>query len=152
VIILVTDGQETTSTATLAQAIAAARKARAAIYAVAIPSGAFRPRPLIQLARQTGGRYYRAPSSAALRGIYRAIAAELERVWRLEYPTSARPGDELRLVARVGTATATATERVPGQPAPASSSGTPAVLVVLVPLLLGGIVLVIAGTVLVTKT
>jgi VWFA-related protein len=141
VIILVTDGQETTSEATLTQAITAARKAGAAVYAVAIPSGAFSPRPLQRLAADTGGRYYQAPSTKALRGIYKAIAAELRRVWRLEYPTAARPGDTLRVAAKVGKATAVKSERVPGQPTASSGSSTPTTLLVLLALVVGGSIL-----------
>lgn len=148
VVILVTDGQETTSKHTLAQAIEAAHKARAAVYAVAIPSGAFSPRPLVRLAHETGGRYYRAPSTQALRGIYQKIGAELRRVWLLRYATAARPGDKLRLVARVGKAIAIRTERVPGQPTSSSGSPTSTTLLVLVGLMvIGGLVLVTALTI-----
>src|SRR4029079_9798844 len=50
VIIAVTDGNETRSAASLDDAIAAARRARAAIYIVAIESPKFNPTPLRKLA------------------------------------------------------------------------------------------------------
>jgi VWFA-related protein len=121
VIVLVTDGNETTSKATLDQAIRAARAARASVYPVAIDSGDFSPAPLRRLARRTGGSFYTVRSSKALKGIYARISRELRRTWRIEYVAAAVPGDRLRLrvtVPRLGAASATArlggTELQPG--------------------------------------
>jgi tight adherence protein B len=100
VIIAVTDGNETRSAASLEDAIAAANKARAAIYIVAIESPKFNPAPLRKLARDTGGAYHGASSSAALKQEYQAIASELKRTWRLEYATAVRPGDQAVLKAQ----------------------------------------------------
>jgi tight adherence protein B len=99
VIIVVTDGNETRSSASLTQAIAAARKARAAIYVVAIESPKFNPQPLRTLAQDTGGAYHGTSSSASLGSEYAAIASELKRTWRLEYATATRPGDHATLQA-----------------------------------------------------
>jgi tight adherence protein B len=101
VIIIVTDGNETRSSASLKDVVAAARKAHAAIYVVAIESAKFTPAPLKSLAASTGGRYYGTASSAALRSVYAAIANELRRTWRLEYVTAAQPGDKLPLTVSV---------------------------------------------------
>jgi Ca-activated chloride channel homolog len=57
VIIIVTDGNETRSEATLKDAIASAHEAGAAVYVVAIESAKFTPAPLKQLAKETGGNY-----------------------------------------------------------------------------------------------
>ena len=100
VIIAVTDGNETRSSASLDDAIAAAHKARAAIYIVAIESPKFNPTPLRKLAAATGGAYHGASSTAALQEEYQAIASELKRTWRLEYATAVRPGDHATLQAR----------------------------------------------------
>lgn len=108
VIILVTDGQETTSKATLSEAVRAARDAGAAIYTVGIPDLTFEPGPLQKLSAATGGRFYRAPTTSALPGIYTAIGAELRRTWELEFFTAARPGDTLRLAVRAEGERATA--------------------------------------------
>jgi tight adherence protein B len=118
VLILLTDGQETTSNATLAEAIDAARKAKVVVYPIGIESTSFNPEPLKQLASQTGGRYTAASSSKGLSAIYASIANELKRTWLLSYVTSARPGEELKLAA--GPAKAVAV--VPGE----STSGTTA--------------------------
>jgi tight adherence protein B len=101
VVIVVTDGNETRSTATLESAIHAAREAGVLVYVVAIESRQFNPAPLRRLARDTGGSYRGAGSSGELRGVYAGIAAELRRTWRVEYLTSARAGDALTLDASV---------------------------------------------------
>jgi tight adherence protein B len=99
VLLLLTDGQETTSNATLEEAIDAARKAKVVVYSVGIESTSFNPAPLKQLASQTGGRYTAASSSKSLSAIYASIARELQRTWLLSYVTSARPGEPIRLAA-----------------------------------------------------
>jgi tight adherence protein B len=99
VIIVVTDGNETRSAASLGEAISAARRARTAIYVVAIESPKFNPDPLRKLAQETGGAYHGTASSATLGKEYAAIASELRRTWRLEYATATRPGDHATLQA-----------------------------------------------------
>jgi tight adherence protein B len=93
VMIVVTDGNETRSSASLDDAIAAARRAGASIYVVAIESPKFNPAPLHELAEETGGVYHGTSSSATLSAEYAAIAAELKRTWMLDYATTARPGE-----------------------------------------------------------
>lgn len=123
VLILLTDGQEMTSRASLADAIAAARGAGVAVYPIAIESKQFHPAPLKELATSTGGTYYGTASSAALKGVYAAIAAELQRTWLLRYVTAARPGDRLRLEASVaGSGTGHVSAAVPGKAEPVSGS------------------------------
>jgi tight adherence protein B len=101
VIILLTDGRDVSSRATLTQAAGAARKAGAAVFAIAIEGPQFSPAPLQRLARATGGRYRGTSSAAGLRTAYAAIAAELSRTWNLEYVTASRPGEKLALRATV---------------------------------------------------
>jgi tight adherence protein B len=97
VIVLLSDGRDVSSSASLQQAITAAHKADASIYSIGIESRDFDPRALEALARGTNGTYYGAGSSTALQQIYGSIAAELNRTWRLSYDTSGRPGDQLHL-------------------------------------------------------
>jgi tight adherence protein B len=99
VIIVVTDGNETRSRSSLHEAVAAANRAGAAVYVVAIESPKFNPAPLKQLAAETGGAYRGTSSSATLSAEYASIAAELRRTWRLDYLTSVRPGDQATLQA-----------------------------------------------------
>jgi tight adherence protein B len=106
VLILLTDGQEVSSEASLESAIAAARKAGVTVYPVAIESPSFSPDPLERIAEATGGRYSGARDSAELTAVYASIAAELRRTWQLTYATSARPGEKVTL-ATAGVSTQT---------------------------------------------
>ena len=112
VLVLLTDGQEVSSDASLDQAIAAAREANVAVYAIGIESPSFRRAPLERLAAETGGRYVGAKGTAALYGVYAALAEELRRTWQVSYLTAARPGERLKLEA-AGTSVTTI---VPGVP------------------------------------
>jgi tight adherence protein B len=122
VIIVVTDGNETRSRASLKDAITAVQQAGAAVYVVAIESAKFTPGPLKELATETGGTYYGAASSEALAGVYRSIAAELGRTWRLEYATAGRPGETLKLSAHTqGGSSALTRIKLPGGASPQGS-------------------------------
>jgi hypothetical protein len=121
VIVLITDGQETTSKATLAQAADAARRAHAIIYPIAIKDGTYTPGPLRALAADTGGSITVAAPGKSLAGAYALIAAQLRRTWELDYYTAARPGAALDLAAQVPgrpqtdtTVAVPASERLPG--------------------------------------
>jgi tight adherence protein B len=100
VIIMVTDGNETRSKAKLEDAIAAAREAQSAVYVVAIESPRFNPEPLQEIAAKTGGRYF-AASTEGITQVYTTIARELARTWRIEYLTTARPAELIRVKASV---------------------------------------------------
>jgi tight adherence protein B len=113
VLILLTDGQEVSSEASLGQAIAAAREAKVAVYPIGIESPSFRPGPLKRLAERTGGRYTGASGTRDLKAIYAALAEELRRTWQLTYVTSARPGERIE----IASGGATAESVVPGTPA-----------------------------------
>jgi len=126
-IILVTDGQETTSKTTLREAVQAAQAAHAAIYTVGVRDSTYTPLPLQQLAAATGGRFYPALRTAQLPSIYAAISAELRRSWLLSYATAARPGDTLKLEVESAGTRATTTTTLSHQlanPDKASSSET----------------------------
>ena len=159
VLIVLTDGHDVSSKATLDDAIAAARAAHASIYPIAIASKDFDPGPLKALAAATNGTYHEAASSAVLRDVYATIAAELSRTWKLSYVTSGRPGDRLKLVASVpAEGSATATLRIPGTggtnnaqgsslPAPAFSLfGTLLVALIVGALVLGTVYLLLGAT------
>jgi tight adherence protein B len=101
VLVLLTDGHDAGSHASLAKAVAEAHKAGVSVYAVGIEGEGFAPDALQRLASETGGQYYSANSAAALTDVYASIASTLKHTWRLEYLTSARPGDRLHLEASV---------------------------------------------------
>ena len=91
--IVVTDGNETRSSASLDDAIAAARKAGASIYVVGDREPEVQPRPAPQARRGDGRRVPRHVLERHASAEYAAIAAELKRTWMLDYATTARPGD-----------------------------------------------------------
>ncbi len=103
VLVLLTDGQATVNAnkASLEDAIAAARDAGVAVYPIGIESAQFNPAPLRRIASETGGSYHAASSTALLSQVYSDVARELERTWRISYPTAARPGDSPLLDASV---------------------------------------------------
>jgi tight adherence protein B len=124
VVVLMTDGRNVADGVSLHEALAAARRAGVAVYAIGIESGDFDKAPLEQIARETGGGYYGASSSAALAQAYDAVAQDLARTWRLSYLTAARPGQQLTLRANVpGEGSATTNALIPGTPPETSSEG-----------------------------
>ena len=78
VLVLLTDGQEVSSKASLDDAIAAARAAHVTVYPIGIESASFKPAPLKRLAAETGGRYTgaagRGPFSRFTRHSHRSFA------------------------------------------------------------------------------
>ena len=116
VIVLLTDGSDQASDATLAQAIRSAQHVRAAVHAIAIAGTQFEPAPLRELAAATGATYRATESTAGLGRLYGQLSTELRRTWQLEYVTASRPGETIALRTSVprGGGTADATVRVPG--------------------------------------
>jgi tight adherence protein B len=115
VLILLTDGKDTSSKVGLEDAISAANDAGMSVYAIGIAGRDFDPAVLARLAVPTGGSYHAIASSEALFGAYASIAEELRRTWQVEYVTSARPGDQVDLRAVVaGKESAAVRSRIPG--------------------------------------
>ncbi len=129
VLILLTDGADTTSKQSLDAAARAAREHNVLVYSIGIAGHDFTPAPLQRFAHDSGGAFYVARSSSALAGVYRSIAAALRNTWRVEYVTAARPGDDIRLQAAVaGAGTGSASTQIPvsfGTPPPAPSKLVP---------------------------
>jgi tight adherence protein B len=130
VLILLTDGTDTTSKATLDAVAQKARENNVLVYPIAIASKQYDPTPLQHLARETGGTFYRASSSTALAGVYGSIAAALRNTWRVEYFTAARPGDKVELqAAAAGAGSASTVATIPPSfgtgPAPEPSKLVP---------------------------
>ncbi len=124
VIVVLTDGDDVSSTATLESAVEAAHRARASVYAIGIEGRYFVPDSLRELAAKTGGAYLHASSTAELAALYSRLSSVLARTWELRYPTSARPGDELRLAAVVpGAGRGTRTVTLASEAAVRTSTG-----------------------------
>jgi von Willebrand factor type A domain len=101
VIILISDGQATSSQVDLAAATVAASHANASVYPVAIANSTYEPGALDLLARETGGVFLGAPTRASS-SAYGTIAGDIRRTWRLVYITAALPGDKVGIRARQG--------------------------------------------------
>jgi Mg-chelatase subunit ChlD len=148
-IVLITDGQEATSRATLKQAIVACRNARAFVYVFAVRDAAFRPGPLRELAANTGGRMLVVDPNKPLTGFYRSVDRQFRNSWQLTYETAVRPGRRLRLTVNVpGREPAYSTLTAPASAAaPQSRSQLPLTTIALIAYALAPVTLaVIAAT------
>jgi tight adherence protein B len=125
-VVLLTDGNNTKSTATVEAAAEAARRAGAIVYVIGIEGPQFAPGPLRALARDTGGSYVGAKTSRDLRGAYAAVATSLKRTWRFEYATALRPGENTKLAAAADGGVASETLSVGGATSDAPGASLPA--------------------------
>jgi tight adherence protein B len=117
VVVLLTDGKDVSSEASLDSALGTARDTGTLVYAIAIGGDSATVTPLKRMAQVTGGSFKTATSSSSLNAVYSSIANELKRTWRVEYVTAARPGEQLHLRVAMNPEGAVSTNvRVPGTP------------------------------------
>lgn len=119
ILILLTDGYDVGSHASLDQAIGAAQKASVVVYAIAAGQRADTA-TLSRLTSATGGRLFDANDVSQLGAVYAALGRELDRTWQISYLSRARPGDSVSFALRAGGGADETTLRVPG-----SSDNTP---------------------------
>ena len=100
VIVLITDGGDTTSATSYQNALRRAQEAEAIIYSIiVVPVAADAGRnlggehALIQLSKDTGGKYYYAESIAQLDGAFREISDELRTQYLIAYYPNRRVSD-----------------------------------------------------------
>lgn len=148
ILVLLTDGRDLGSHATLTQAIAAAQHGNVLVYAIAAGRRAD-TQTLATMAAATGGRVFGAHDVTELSAVYAALGRELNRTWQLSYLTRARPGDSVALVVRAGGSDVTSRLRIPvgggetGGPIPASVAHRPITAAAIVAL--AALLLAIAG-------
>ncbi|HSC50674.1 MAG TPA: VWA domain-containing protein [Gaiellaceae bacterium] len=119
VVVLLTDGKDVSSQTSLQAALATARDTGTLVYPIAVGGDGATVAPLREMARETGGSFKSAASSASLHAVYASIADELKRTWRVEYVTAARPGEQLHLRVVLNPEGAASTNvRIPGSAAP----------------------------------
>jgi tight adherence protein B len=94
-VIVLSDGADVGSTATLNSVLARASSDHIRIFAVGLHSKAFDPGPLRQAAAQTNGTYAEATGAARLGSIYAALGSRLAREYLLRYTSAARPGTDV---------------------------------------------------------
>jgi tight adherence protein B len=109
-IVLLSDGADVGSKATLEKAIARAQRDRVRIFAVGIRSGAFEALPLNRLASETGGSFIATTSTSQLARIYGEISGRLANEYLLEYRSSVSPGTPVQVTAGIGGLGAGATQ------------------------------------------
>jgi tight adherence protein B len=97
VMILITDGSSQSDTATLDEAVAAAKQAGVLVYTVGIATSGPAQAALNQIATDTGGTATSVTDSSALAGIYSTIESELGNSYTYMYQSSVAPGAPLVL-------------------------------------------------------
>ena len=117
VVVLLTDGKDVSSQASLKDALTTAHDTGTLVYPIAIGGDNATVAPLKQMAQVSGGSFKAAATSSSLNAVYSSIASELKRTWRVEYVTAARPGEQLHLRVSMNPEGAASTDlRVPGTP------------------------------------
>jgi len=105
-LVLLSDGRDDGSRATFAQAIAAARAARVAVYTIGltVPGYDQDPEALRELSRRTGGRAVTGASGADLAGLYQRLGRELasQYVVDVELPAGTDRTAALELTVEAG--------------------------------------------------
>jgi tight adherence protein B len=145
ILVLLTDGRDVGSRASLQDAIAAAQRANVVVYAIAAGQRVDTA-PLAGITRATGGALFSAGDVADLSRTYDAVRRDLDRTWQISYLSRARPGDRVQLTLRAGSSGSSTTLRIPPQGGgrgliPASiarTGGAAAVVVLFAALLLAG--------------
>ncbi len=95
-IVLLSDGGDTISNGTESQAVSAAKKAGAQIFAVSLETEASEPKVLQSLASGTDGSFS-STSAADLQRIYEGLAQEISDQYVVTYRSSAAPGSQIDL-------------------------------------------------------
>ena len=91
-IVLLTDGEDNSSTQTLQGVIDRATQERVVIHTIGLGSGVSASN-LSSLAQSTGGGYYPAPDSSDLDAVYQAISDRIQGRYILQWCTCGDPGD-----------------------------------------------------------
>ena len=123
-IVLITDGASSNDTATVAQAVAAAKAAHVAVYAVSIAGTPDAVAALHSLTAPTGGEVVLAADTHALDSAYSSIASSLGSTFSFTFRSLTPAGRPMRLeVSAPGVASATKSLTAPGRAQTSSSGG-----------------------------
>jgi tight adherence protein B len=123
-IVLITDGASSNDSATLADAVSAAKAAHVSVYAVSIAGTPASVGSLNALTGPTGGKVILAANTAALNSAYSAIASSLGSTFSFTFRSLTPAGHPMRLdVSAPGAAPASKSLIAPGTPPAASGGG-----------------------------
>ena len=100
-VVVLSDGADTGSVASLEEAAAKARDARVRIFSIGLQSGSFDAGPLRELAGAAGGEYAEARTTDDLKPILEALGAKLASEYLLRYRSSADPDQQIHVSVRV---------------------------------------------------
>ena len=89
-LVLLTDGRDTTSGATVTDAVNAARSVHARVFVVGLPGASSDRADLDTLVAETGGKFVQVHSLGELNRVYSALATELSRQYVLTYTSQLR--------------------------------------------------------------
>ena len=115
-IVLLTDGQNVGSHATLAGAVTRAYRQHVRVFTVGLLSPAYHAATLNAVATGTGGTYVEATSSSALAPIYASLSSRLAREFLIEYRSLAPPNTHVNVqlsIAGVGSSATSYTSPKP---------------------------------------
>jgi tight adherence protein B len=110
-IVVLTDGADSGSATTLAEATAAAQNAHARVFTVGLRSRAFRPSTLKTIADEGGGAYAEAGSAQDLGAVYNRLGAQLANEHLIRYRSLAGPGASIEVEVIVEGVEGSATSR-----------------------------------------
>ncbi len=96
-IVVLSDGADVGSLATLEDAITAARNQHVRIFTVGLVTKSYDPEPLRTLANETGGWYSEASSALELTSIYTTLGHRLASQYLLSYRSQALPNSAVTL-------------------------------------------------------
>ncbi len=102
-IILMTDGEDKDSNATLDQVVQRFATREVPVYAIGLDldPGSKEETNLVRIAEASGGKYFFSPSTAQLEQIYREIALLLRHAYKITYRTHNRTTDGTRRQVRI---------------------------------------------------
>ena len=111
---LLTDGDDTESAATLVDAADAARSEHARVFVVGLPGAEINRQNLRELVEQTGGEFVQVRSIGQLRRVYGELASELGGQYILSYTSQLRgTGRPVNVALSVAGLTATQRYTIP---------------------------------------
>jgi tight adherence protein B len=124
-VVLLTDGEDNASKATLAQTESVLRNSGVTLYGIEYRTAYTDQAGLGRLVAATDGRVVRANDPKALERVYREIAAEISNHYTLTYRSTAAGEADVRLIVAAPDGDAVATRSVDFPAAPAGADKTP---------------------------